>query len=981
MFIVFFLIIISLNSFWNHEPIKADTTLEFTTNLYETISPDNFSADAIDRFNIKLNWTESIQADRTWVEYSEVEDLTWLRGTHEVISNTSDCGFIHSDLNPGTQYFYKAWSWNKTDSEWSDGVGSSAVTNPNHIINCELLDPSNGSIDQNLSLQCSILISDEDADIFGWSIECSNGQSSSATGGNDGIRVLNLNHLNFITNYTIWVNATDGYDDVSEWFIFTTREMFIPMIPDLFEANSIGTDEIIIDCSVNSYADNNYVEWNNISDWDRGCGNILYNGSESSFIHSNLDPHTRYYYQGWGWNKTDDSFSLNYSSSNNITFNIPPEFGFPSPNNHSFLDVLGFTWRININDDNGDAFDWSIECSNGQRINQTDDKSGIKELEIDGLYRNFEYVVWVNATDDFDCVNEWFIFSILSENQPLQIHDIYPENQSSFDLEDFLDISVNITDEENDLFDWYISTSPNVGNASNISSSNGIKQCNITGLECGNNYSWNLSIFDIRNQQWMNYSYIFHINENNSEADEIPKTLFADAGGPYEGFANAEIIVDGGSSYSTGLNITGYRWDFNDDGVWDTDWSNISTATITYNVSGNFTIRLEITDENTSVSDISNVSIVQYNNPPVLTVVKEGSYSLIIDESWSVMVKGADSDNDEIRFKIDWGDSSEQIWTDYYQPQKEISFEHQWNTIGTKTVRVLAEDINKAVSQWYTIAVVSVQEYNASSVEDQPKLLFTKTEGIADEEISFHAYDDGFIAPYETVVSVSWNFGDDTTGSGIQVSHSYQKCGEYKISCIYITDEGQAYTTEHIISIAEGSILSSSLNSLPVMWIMFFIVTFIIFVFFYFFVYKKQFRLPFIKQISSLKRFIPLDINIFRNMVKKTSEPSPIFIKSDPYPSNQLLNASQTRKQDRWINPEDEWDYNLFDPVTFAGVFYEMNEKKEQEQIIQENIKTTLSNSKFSSNFNEFNEKIHDDNDQINHKKIDTAIDDIQKKS
>jgi len=68
-------------------------------------------------------------------------------------------------------------------------------------------------------------------------IECNNTQFNSSNGDVNGTKHLSLSGLAYNTTYTVWVNATDGYDWTREWFQFTTisnlppDEPIIPITP------------------------------------------------------------------------------------------------------------------------------------------------------------------------------------------------------------------------------------------------------------------------------------------------------------------------------------------------------------------------------------------------------------------------------------------------------------------------------------------------------------------------------------------------------------------------------------------------------------------------------------------------------------------------------------------------------------------------------------------------------------------------------
>jgi len=100
--------------------------------------------------------------------------------------------------------------------------------------------------------------------------------------------------------------------------------------------------------------------------------------------------------------------------------NQPPIFGIPTPTNSSTNLSLSFIWSIPINDTEGDLFNWSIECSNGQSANATDALNGTKSLPLTELTYATTYIIWVNATDSFGSnqwTKAWFVFTTKHEGK------------------------------------------------------------------------------------------------------------------------------------------------------------------------------------------------------------------------------------------------------------------------------------------------------------------------------------------------------------------------------------------------------------------------------------------------------------------------------------------------------------------------------------------------------------------------------------
>ncbi len=162
--------------------------------------------------------------------------------------------------------------------------------------------------------------------------------------------------------------------------------------------------------------------------------------------------------------------------------NNSPVFGSPTPANESTNQPLSFTWSIPINDTEGDVFNWSIECSNGQSNSSDDDSNGTKSIPLSGLLYSTLYTVWVNATDPEGSGNytrEWFTFTTKANNPP--VFGLPNPTNNSADQPLALMWSIPINDPEGDSFDWSIECSNGDTNIS-TSDSNGTKSLSLSGL-------------------------------------------------------------------------------------------------------------------------------------------------------------------------------------------------------------------------------------------------------------------------------------------------------------------------------------------------------------------------------------------------------------------------------------------------------------------------------------------------------------------
>ncbi|NQT78248.1 MAG: hypothetical protein HQ565_11070 [Bacteroidetes bacterium] len=96
-------------------------------------------------------------------------------------------------------------------------------------------------------------------------------------------------------------------------------------------------------------------------------------------------------------------------------------------------------------------------------------------------------------------------------------------------------------------------------------------------------------------------AFLFTSCKKDDEGDDTPANTAPTASftlTPETGNIQTAFLLDASASSDaeTPANELLIRWDGNDDGSWDTDYSTIKTATVTYDTEGTYTIRLEVKD-------------------------------------------------------------------------------------------------------------------------------------------------------------------------------------------------------------------------------------------------------------------------------------------------------------------------------------------------------------------------------------------------
>ena len=142
-----------------------------------------------------------------------------------VVNNQSATTYDPGTLSYVTTYHWKIVSWDDHGAT-TTGPSWSFTTKANTPPVYGNPTPSNGSTGNPLSLTWSIPISDPDGDSFSWTIQCTNGQSSSGSSASNGTKLLSLSSLAYATTYKVWVNATDPSGSgtyTRKWYTFVTK--------------------------------------------------------------------------------------------------------------------------------------------------------------------------------------------------------------------------------------------------------------------------------------------------------------------------------------------------------------------------------------------------------------------------------------------------------------------------------------------------------------------------------------------------------------------------------------------------------------------------------------------------------------------------------------------------------------------------------------------------------------------------------------
>lgn len=177
----------------------------------------------------------------------------------------------------------------------------------------------------------------------------------------------------------------------------------------------------------------------------------------------------------------------------------------------------------------------------------------------------------------------------------------------------------------------------------------------------------------------------------------------------------------------------------------------------------------------------------QQNSPPFIPEKPSGPTSGQIIIPYTFCTVSSDTfDNDERRYGWDWNDDDiVDEWSDYYLPGEECCITHEWLTLGTKQIKVIAEDEyglqSSGFSESLSINII------ANYPPDKPDWPYGPTNGLIDTS---YTYSTSTTDPEGDEVYYLFEWGDGSTsdwlgpynsGDPCQTTHTWSEAGGYII--------------------------------------------------------------------------------------------------------------------------------------------------------------------------------------------------------
>lgn len=259
-------------------------------------------------------------------------------------------------------------------------------------------------------------------------------------------------------------------------------------------------------------------------------------------------------------------------------------------------------------------------------------------------------------------------------------------------------------------------------------------------------------------------------------------------------FTDKEIIFSSSGSYDSDGDDLQYRWDYNNNGEWDTNWIDHYQSLHVYELPGQYTVKLEVREETEdgltdTVTKMFTITLEE-SEPEVRTMPASD-----IDESSATLRGRLEKDGSHdcnVWFKykkstaIFWrtaqvsgtyrtGDSFSADLNDLDEDTTYLFKAYAENIIGTEEGETL--EFTPSNNPHSSPISISVSKNPSGDVDVGDTITFTGTAS-------------GGTEPYNW----DWSFGDggsaSDTGSSSTITHEYMSSGDYTISVLVIDDNG-----------------------------------------------------------------------------------------------------------------------------------------------------------------------------------------------
>ena len=302
-------------------------------------------------------------------------------------------------------------------------------------------------------------------------------------------------------------------------------------------------------------------------------------------------------------------------------------------------------WYVTISDIDNDTFNWTIETSpNIGNAFGNNELNGTKNCPLSGLQYITNYTVYVNTTDAVSgkWTNETFWFVTAEQGAPIITNEYPPHRNTQTGRQPLCHVDVMDIEGDNLTVYWFENVSGSWilrQTNENVSANSTVYWTFSQASLYSTTYYWRVVV----NDSTVNTTATFYFTTESPPSGGPPpppggggfipppnQHPIANITGPHVGYVNETMVFFAYFSYDADGYIIGYRWDFENDGVYDTEWVKDFIIAHSYSNTGNYSIRLQVEDDDGAVttSEPHNIYIKSLEIPLQLPIPQiNGPYS------------------------------------------------------------------------------------------------------------------------------------------------------------------------------------------------------------------------------------------------------------------------------------------------------------------------------------------------------------------
>ena len=246
------------------------------------------------------------------------------------------------------------------------------------------------------------------------------------------------------------------------------------------------------------------------------------------------------------------------------------------------------------------------------------------------------------------------------------------------------------------------------------------------------------------------------------------------------------------------------RWDWDDDGTWDTVRSTTKTATYQYSVPGIYTVRMEVNDTDGMMNQTTRPVIVVNTAPTASFTVAPSSGN--ITQTFSFDASSSSDLEDAVDLlEVRWDWENDGTWDTAWSTTKTGG--HQYSSIGSYTIEMEIRD---------TVGLMNDTTMSVSVVNTAPAALFTVTpsSGNITQVFQVDASASSDVEDASDSLEVRWDWNDDGTWdtgwySTKTMTHQYSAPGIYSIRVEIRDTDGLTNQTTRAVTVVNTAPIAS----------------------------------------------------------------------------------------------------------------------------------------------------------------------------